>query len=69
MSKRLMPSKAVRTEFGGISAMSLWRWQQDETLGFPKPVATVRGRNYWDADEIEAFRERMARDAISKRAA
>ena len=69
VSKRLMSSKAIRTEFGGISAMTLWRWQQDEALRFPKPTGVIRGRNFWDADEIEAFRERMTRDAIAKRAA
>jgi hypothetical protein len=64
-----MPSKAVRATFDDISAMTLWRWQQDESLGFPKPVANIRGRNFWNADEIEAFHERLARDAIRKRAA
>lgn len=68
VSKRLMSSKAVRTEFGGISAMTVWRWLQDESLGFPKPTI-IRNRNYWNADEIEAFRDRMARAAITKRAA
>jgi hypothetical protein len=63
-----MSSKAIRTEFGGISAMTVWRWQRDESLGFPKPTV-IRNRNYWDANEIEAFRDRMAREAISKRAA
>jgi predicted DNA-binding transcriptional regulator AlpA len=48
--------------------MTLWRWLQDESLGFPKP-SKIRQRRYWDADEIEAFRDRMVSAAISKRAA
>jgi len=69
VSKRLMSSKAIRTAFGEISAMTLWRWQQDAALGFPKPTVNIRNRNFWDADEIEAFRDRMARAAVEKRAA
>ena len=48
--------------------MTLWRWLQDESLGFPKPTK-IRQRRYWDADDIEAFRVRMVSAAISKRAA
>ncbi|MEH2626087.1 putative DNA-binding transcriptional regulator AlpA [Bradyrhizobium sp. AZCC 1719] len=48
--------------------MTLWRWLQDDSLGFPKPTK-IRQRRYWDADEIEAFRSRMLNSAIGKRAA
>jgi hypothetical protein len=48
--------------------MTLWRWLHDESLGFPQPT-TIRNRRYWDADEVEAFRERMVGAGISKRAA
>jgi predicted DNA-binding transcriptional regulator AlpA len=63
-----MPAKEVRALFGGVSQMTLWRWLQDESLGFPRPT-TIRNRRYWDADEIEAFRNRMIGAGISKRAA
>jgi len=39
--------------------MTIWRYQNDEKLGFPKPI-TIRNRNFWDADEIEAFISRRA---------
>lgn len=68
VSKRLLPTKAVRAKFGDISDMTLWRWIHSESLGFPQPTM-IRNRRYWDADEIEAFRERMVGAGISKRAA
>jgi hypothetical protein len=68
MSGRLLPAKEVRAMFGDICSMTLWRWLNDEGLGFPKPTI-MRNRRYWDSDEIEAFRARMVSDAISKRAA
>lgn len=67
MSKHLLPAKEIRAMFN-VSTMTIWRWLQDESLGFPKPTI-IRNRRYWDADEIEAFRERMVGVAISKRAA
>jgi predicted DNA-binding transcriptional regulator AlpA len=57
--KRLLTAKEVRQRFGNISDMSLWRWIESETLGFPKPVYIMR-RRFWDADEVEAFIARQA---------
>lgn len=68
MSKHLLPAQDVRAKFGNISDMTLWRWLHDESLGFPQPTM-IRNRRFWDADEIEAFRERMVGAGISKRAA
>jgi predicted DNA-binding transcriptional regulator AlpA len=68
VSKRLLTSTEVLALFGDRCQMTLWRWLQDESLGFPKPTK-IRRRRYWDANEIEAFRERMMSAAISKRAA
>lgn len=61
MSKRLMNSKNVRERLGGLSPMTIWRYQQDEKLAFPRAI-TIRKRNFWDADEIEAF---IARNAVA----
>jgi len=36
----------VRTRYGGMSDMALWRWLQDETLGFPKPLV-INNRRFW----------------------
>jgi len=64
--KRLLTAKQVRQRCGNISDMSLWRWLESETLGFPKPVYIMR-RRFWDADEVEEFIARQA--AASKDAA
>lgn len=68
MSKHLLPAKEIRAMFGGVSGMTLWRWLHDESLGFPKPTV-IRNRRYWDASEVETFRNRMVGAGISKRAA
>ena len=36
----------VRTRYGGMSDMALWRWLRDETLGFPKPLI-INNRRFW----------------------
>lgn len=68
MTKRLLPSKTVRERLGNCSSMTLWRYLQDEKLGFPRPII-IRNRRFWDADEIELFITRQALSATSKRAA
>lgn len=47
---------------GGVSHMTIWRWQQDESLGFPKPVYIAR-RRYWREAEIQAWLEARAEAA------
>ncbi|SOE18584.1 AlpA family transcriptional regulator [Hoeflea halophila] len=43
----------------GISEMSLWRWANDDSLQFPKPMK-IRGRKFYRLDEIERWeREQM----------
>ncbi|WP_415184390.1 helix-turn-helix transcriptional regulator [Phaeovulum sp.] len=54
---KLMPTKDVRATLGGISEMTLWRWQHDDAMGFPVPVR-FRTRKYWKAADILAFVER-----------
>lgn len=57
---RLLPARAVRERFGGVSSMTLWRWVQAEIL--PAPVK-INGRNYW----TEADVDRVAADALRDR--
>ena len=47
----------VRTRYGGMSDMALWRWLQDETLGFPKPLV-INNRRFWLAAALGDW-ERM----------
>ncbi|KAB2712927.1 helix-turn-helix domain-containing protein [Brucella intermedia] len=42
-----------------ISEMTLYRWQKDEGLGFPKPL-NIRRRNFFREDEIVAWERRKA---------
>jgi predicted DNA-binding transcriptional regulator AlpA len=53
-NRKLVSSSRVRERCGGISEMTLWRWRKDSNLNFPIPV-TIRGRNFYDDDEIAEF--------------
>jgi predicted DNA-binding transcriptional regulator AlpA len=53
-AKQYLTRKKVLERFGGISPMTLWRWEHDEKLGFPKPIS-INGRKFYDHDELEAF--------------
>ncbi len=59
MAKQFMNSASLRKRLGDVSLMTIWRFQKDEKLGFPRP-AIIRSRRYWDADEVEAFISRRA---------
>lgn len=41
---RYLTASQVKARFGGISDMTLWRWLQDDALGFPKPMVVNRRR-------------------------
>lgn len=53
---QLISSKRVRALFDDVSEMTLWRWQNDPDLGFPKPIFVHR-RKYWRESEIIDFIE------------
>lgn len=59
MSRRLMNSTRLRARLGDVSPMTVWRYLQDKTLAFPRPI-TIRKRNFWDENEIEEFIARRA---------
>src|SRR5215213_7972081 len=50
--------------FGGISDMTLWRWLQDEELGFPRPLV-INGRRYWRENEIVAWQAARPRKVVT----
>src|SRR5262245_52413114 len=60
--RRLLPERAVCERYG-ISRMSLWRWERDPALGFPKAIK-IRNRNYRAESELDEFDARM-RDSVS----
>ena len=55
---RLIPDSKVRERYG-ISGMTLYRWDRDDSLNFPKPVR-IRGRKYRDEAQLDAFDTSMA---------
>lgn len=61
----LVADTQVRKEFGGISSMSLWRWDRDPKLGFPKKYQ-IRKRNFRSRKEIEAFKRTVLEQAIGQ---
>ncbi|MBP2538133.1 putative DNA-binding transcriptional regulator AlpA [Agrobacterium tumefaciens] len=57
-AKNLLNSRQLKDRLGGITDMTLWRWQRRPELEFPKPLVIAR-RKYWDASAIDAFLERQ----------
>jgi hypothetical protein len=58
----LVPDPQVWREFG-ITSMTGWRWTNDPELSFPPPVR-IRNRCYRSRQQIEAFKQRMLRQAM-----
>jgi predicted DNA-binding transcriptional regulator AlpA len=61
--KRLLPDAKVQERYG-ISSMTLWRWDRDPNLNFPKPT-NIRGRKYRVEEELNAFDEAHRSAGIS----
>jgi predicted DNA-binding transcriptional regulator AlpA len=60
--RRYLPDPQVCQRYG-VSAMTLWRWDHDPRVNFPKPIRINR-RKYRDEAELEAWeRKRAAVDA------
>ena len=59
--KRLLPDPQVCERYG-VTGMTLYRWDRDPDLGFPKPIY-IRGRKYRDERELDAFDATRERDA------
>ena len=55
--KRLIPDVKVQKRYG-VSAMTIWRWDHDPSLEFPK-ARYIRGRKYRDEAELDAFDEKL----------
>jgi hypothetical protein len=66
--KHYITRKALRVRYGGISEMTLWRWERDDKLGFPNALE-INGRKYYDLSQIERFERTQADFAARKRMA
>jgi predicted DNA-binding transcriptional regulator AlpA len=55
-AKKLLPDPKVRERYD-VTPMTIWRWDRDPDLKFPKPIR-IRKRKYCDESELNAFDER-----------
>ena len=62
----LVPDPQVAKEFG-ITRQSIYRWDRDAELGFP-PKIQIQKRNYRSRQALDAFKDRLMRQAIRERA-
>lgn len=58
----VIPAPAARQYVGGISDMTLWRWERDPELGWPQPIR-VRGRRFYRVADLDAFLQRNQQEA------
>jgi predicted DNA-binding transcriptional regulator AlpA len=54
-----LTAKQLRTRFGGISDMTIFRWLRDEQLQFPQPMV-LNARRYWLLSDIQAWEQKHA---------
>jgi hypothetical protein len=62
----LIPDAKVRRRYGGISKMTLHRWDADPDLGFPPPVR-IQDRKYRRLRELLEFERLNAQRRSSRR--
>lgn len=55
--RELVPDPLLLREFN-ITLMTLYRWDADKELGFPRAVV-IRGKKYRFRQDIEAFKDRL----------
>jgi predicted DNA-binding transcriptional regulator AlpA len=48
---KLISAADVRTMFGDVTDMTIWRWLKDPDLNFPKPIYVMR-RRFWRLVEL-----------------
>jgi predicted DNA-binding transcriptional regulator AlpA len=59
-----VPTAGVRQIFGGVSAMTIWRWSHG--AGFPPPDLIIRGRKFWRRETIESWINEQSRTNPNK---
>lgn len=57
--RKMLTANAVKARNNNISNPTLYRWERDPDLGFPKPVV-IRRRKFYFEDELEAWEARQA---------
>jgi predicted DNA-binding transcriptional regulator AlpA len=56
--KKLLPERKVCQRYG-VCLSTLWRWDRDEALGFPKPIV-IRKRKYRLESDLDVFDAKMS---------
>lgn len=51
---KFLSSRELQQFVGNVSAMSIWRWENDPSCGFPAPRRIGR-RKFWRRSEIESW--------------
>jgi hypothetical protein len=65
----LVPDSQVAVELGGVSRMTIFRWDRDPAKtgqGFP-PRIMLNGRGYRSRQELEKFKANLMRKALAAR--
>lgn len=65
----LVPDPQVRREMGGISEMTMFRWDADPNMaaqGWPPPVK-IRGHKFRSRRQLEQFKHNMLTEAVKDR--
>jgi predicted DNA-binding transcriptional regulator AlpA len=63
---QFVPDAQVARELG-ITLMTLWRYDHDESLNFPPPIK-IRNKNYRSRLALEAWKQDMLKRALEQRA-
>ena len=56
--RRYLPDPKVCQRYD-VTPMTLWRWDNDPTIGFPKPIR-INKRKYRDESDLEAWERSRA---------
>jgi hypothetical protein len=54
----LVNPRQTRKELGGVSRMTILRWEKDAALGFP-PAIRINNQKYRSRNQLDAFKQRM----------
>ncbi len=55
---QLLKAQTLLKRLGGISLQTLWRYQKDPDLNFPKPIL-IHSIRYWRSGDIDAWMESL----------
>jgi predicted DNA-binding transcriptional regulator AlpA len=63
----LIPDPEVARTLG-VTLMTIYRWDHDPSMGFPKPIR-LKTRKYRSAKELTEWRDGLVREAAAHRKA